>query len=357
MLLGDSGKMIVLHVLAMSSYSGAENVVCQIIKMFSGDRDIRMIYCSPDGPIRKVLEEKNIEFEPIAKLSVPELSKVIRKIKPDIVHAHDVRATVYSALCCDNAMLVSHMHNNWEDLRKMSLKGIIYLLATKKTSKIIWVSDSAFRQYRYSDRLKKKSVILKNIIDVEQIRNTAEQNLSEIKYDIVNVGRLTYQKNPERLIRIIDKMVKKNPGLKVGLIGDGELAETIKCMVREKNLEPNVEMLGYVGRPLGIIKNAKAFLLVSRWEGTPMVVLEALALGVPVVGTPVDGMLDLVQDGKNGFLSVNDDEIADHLANIISDSNLHDNLSKEAMERSEIRNSVADYKLVLKNVYKERLGG
>lgn len=342
---------IILHVLAMSSYSGAENVVCQIINMFSEDQNIKMIYCSPEGSIRKVLKEKKIEFEPMEILSVSELKRIIHKIQPDIIHAHDVRATLFSALSCGNITLISHMHNNWENLRKISIKGFFYLFAVRKAAAIIWVSDSAFKQYKYAKQLEKKSVILKNIISVNTVRKMAAENPPDKIFDIVNIGRLMYQKNPERLIEIIEKAVRENPDLKAGLIGNGELSDSIRSLIREKKLESNIKMLGYIDKPLGIVKNAKVFLMASRWEGTPMCVLEALALGVPVVGTPVDGMLDLVHNGENGYLSDDNDVLAKRLLEISSDSELHDRLSKTAIELSNERNSVVDYKKVLERLY------
>lgn len=350
-------KKTILHVLAMSSYSGAENVVCQIIEMFKDDIDSRMVYCSPDGSIRKVLSEKKIKFEPMSNLSVGELKRVIRKVNPTIIHAHDVRATLFSSICRGDAKLISHIHNNWENLRKVSLKGMLYYVAARKASEIIWVSESAFNQYKYSSKLKNKSTILKNIINVDQIRGAVANSSCNKKYDIINIGRLTYQKNPERLINVIEKVVKRKPKLKAALIGEGELAEHIKELIQEKKLGSNIELLGYIDNPLGYVKNAKVFLLTSRWEGTPMAVLESLALGTPVVGTPVDGMLDLIKDDENGYLSDDDSTMSDDILRIIESTELHDRLSNTALEFSDEKNSVAKYKTVLEKIYEESLIG
>ena len=65
--------MRVLHLLRSDSFSGAENVVCQIIGMIKDEPDFEMVYCSPDGQIRDALAERKIEFEPIKKFSVKEV--------------------------------------------------------------------------------------------------------------------------------------------------------------------------------------------------------------------------------------------------------------------------------------------
>ena len=92
--------MKILHILASNSFSGAENVVCQIVGMFSDDPSIEMIYCSPDGPIRGELDERGVRFAPISALNLKELRRVIREQRPDLIHAHDMRATFVAALAC-----------------------------------------------------------------------------------------------------------------------------------------------------------------------------------------------------------------------------------------------------------------
>ena len=116
--------MKVLHVLASNKYSGAENVVCQIINMFGGD--VEMAYCSPDGDIRETLKTKNIQFFGMNKLSVKKLKRVVKEFKPDVVHAHDVTAMLYVSMLDRKIKKVGHIHGN--DITKMgkfSLKSIL----------------------------------------------------------------------------------------------------------------------------------------------------------------------------------------------------------------------------------------
>ena len=91
--------MKVMHVLNSRIYSGAEKVVCQIIKSFRGE--VEMVYCSPYSEIvEKMLSEQNVTYLPMDTMSVSELRRVIREQKPDLIHAHDMRAGFFSALCC-----------------------------------------------------------------------------------------------------------------------------------------------------------------------------------------------------------------------------------------------------------------
>jgi len=82
----------VLHVLGSSKFYGAEHVVCDIIERFRGDTDVEMAYTSPDGEIAEALRAREIRFIPMKKLTPLSLKKAASVYRPDILHAHDVRA-------------------------------------------------------------------------------------------------------------------------------------------------------------------------------------------------------------------------------------------------------------------------
>lgn len=125
--------MKVLHVLNSRIYSGAEKVVCQIIHSFSDNSDTQMVYCSPDSDIvRQMLSEQGITFLPVSQLTPREIGRIIEQQKPDLIHAHDMRASFVASLCCGRIPLISHIHNNAYDARGISPKSIAYLLAGHK---------------------------------------------------------------------------------------------------------------------------------------------------------------------------------------------------------------------------------
>lgn len=339
--------MKVLHVLASNRYSGAENVVCQIVNMFRNEADIEMAYVSPNGEIANALQERNIKFFALQKLSKKELKKVIKEYQPDVVHAHDMRASFVSALCVGNIKLISHIHNNAFDSRKISLKSIAYLFTGLKAKHIFWVSESSFQGYKFHKFLEKKSSVLYNVIDVDELKNRMEKDKNTYDYDVVYVGRLTYQKNPQRLMKVFFKVVEKQPQAKMAVVGTGELEEETKLLCKELGIEKNVHFLGFQKNPLKIMNDAKVMLMTSRWEGTPMCALEALTLGVPIVSTPVDGLKDLIKNNVNGYLRDNDDEIAEKILGIFQKSNL-----KECLEREQLKLSINDLNAYKKNLFK-----
>ena len=113
--------MKVLHVLASNKYSGAENVVCQIIDAFKDEVD--MAYCSLDGDIKNTLAEKKVKFCPMNKFSLKELKRVVEEYKPDIVHAHDLKAICLVSMLSKKYKKVGHVHvNDKAKMSKISLK-------------------------------------------------------------------------------------------------------------------------------------------------------------------------------------------------------------------------------------------
>lgn len=343
--------MKVLHLLNTGKFSGAENVACQIIGMLS--KDVDFIYCCLDGEIRNVLKEKNISFAPLKKMSIGELKRVFRVYSPDIIHAHDMKASFFASLSCGNIPLVCHVHGNALDSRRISLKSVLFLFAAYKAKHIFWVHESSFMGYIFHSFFKEKSSILQNVLNTELLIKKKDDDSCNYDYDVVYLGRITSQKNPERLINVFQKLVAINPNAKCAIVGDGIMTDFVAKLIKQMNLTKNVFLLGFKNNPMKLLSDSKALLMTSLWEGLPICALEALVLGVPVVSTPVDGLRSIIQNGKNGYLSNNDDEIANYLNILICDKKLHDELSGNCVALSKEYNDFNSYKRKVFSVYND----
>ena len=347
----NSSKKVIMHVLCSNRYSGAENVVCQIINMFRTNPDYEMVYCSPDGEICDALEERGVCFFPIQRVSVPELKKAIASINPTIIHAHDMRAGFMAALACGRIPLISHVHNNNFDSRKPTLKAVLYSYSAHKAKHIFWVSQSSFDGYCFHKGLEEKSTVLYNVIDSKQLVEKAQMAEHQECYDIVYLGRLTPQKKPQRLVGVLWQIIQKNDGIRAAIIGTGELEEETKALIAQNSLEHNVHMLGFISNAYGILRNAKLMIMTSRWEGTPMCALEAIALGVPIVSTPTDGLKELVEDGMTGYLSDEDENLAEACLNVCGNAVLRKKISDNTLASAKGKLNVDTYRKKLQVVY------
>jgi len=319
--------------------------------MMRNEPNVEMVDCSLDGPIRKHLEESGVTFEPIAAMTANELKKVIDRVKPDVIHAHDMRAGFVAAKACGKIPLISHIHNNAFDSRGVSVKSIAYLFAAAKAKHIFWVSESSYNGYCFHKLFSKKSSVLYNIIDTDQLHMKMQEDTTSYVYDISYIGRLAYPKNPQRLIHVLEKVIKKSDKLRIAIVGTGELESETKALCEQFNLQNNITFLGFQNNPLKILHDSKLMVMTSRWEGTPMCALEAMALGVPIVSTPTDGLKDLISNGYNGFLSNNDEMLAKYILDIVENEELHKSLSENTLIKSGDINNVGNYRKSILNEY------
>ena len=345
--------MKVMHVLSSRIYSGAEKVVCQIIRSLEGT-DIESVYCSPDSDIvRQMLTEQGVTYLSIDALTPGNLKAVIREQKPDLIHAHDMRASFVSDLCCGKIPLVSHIHNNAYDARGLSLKSVAYLIAGFRAKHIFWVSRSSYEGYLFHKLFAGKSSVLYNIIDTDQIFAKKDLDSETYDFDVIYVGRLTYQKDPQRLMRVLALLKENKPDLKAAVVGAGELEAETKQVCAQLGLEENVSFLGFQGNPIKMVHDSGAMLLTSRWEGTPMCAMEAMALGTPVVSTPSDGMKDLITDGVSGFLAEEDAVLAQDLLRLVNDGELRSSIARNAAEKFARINDAEGYCRTMERCYRQ----
>ncbi len=178
------------------------------------------------------------------------------------------------------------------------LIGVLGLLAPRT---IAANSEAAIRRMESSGIPAARLHLLRNVVDTDVFTpgRTAEQRA----VTICAVGRLVKQKRFDRLLNVFAK-VRSRSVIPVNLIiaGDGPLLPDLKNQISHLGLEESVELRGIVPDPRSIYREADILALTSDWEGTPNVVLEAMACGLPVVASSVGDLPFLIRGRINGFL-------------------------------------------------------
>ena len=119
---------------------------------------------------------------------------------------------------------------------------------------------------------------------------------------VLSVGRLTDQKAFDVLIRAFS-LVRKYRSAHLLILGEGENRDALQDLIKQLGLEKDVKLLGFVQNPYPYMANASVFVLSSRWEGLPTVLVEALYLGTPIIATDCPGgSREILQDGQFGKL-------------------------------------------------------
>jgi glycosyltransferase involved in cell wall biosynthesis len=148
--------------------------------------------------------------------------------------------------------------------------------------------------------------------------------LNEGDIFLLSIGRLTYQKGHEFLVQAMSKVVTRFPDAKVGICGDGPLRSKLEEQIIEAGLSRQVRLLGAWEDVAPLLASAEIFILPSRWEGLSRALMEAMAAGLPVIATQVDGIKDLITDGVNGLLvpSENAEALGDSILQLIDNTEM-----------------------------------
>lgn len=154
----------------------------------------------------------------------------------------------------------------------------------------------------------------------------------------IAIGRYTEAKGFDLLIKSFKIFAEKNKDWKLIIVGEGKDKKLLENLISEYNLNKRIKLHGRTNNIKKYFLNSKALLLSSRWEGMPMVVTEAMELGVPVISYDIPVSKEIIQDHENGLLVSSFDikEFADKMLEFVDDKNLRTKLSKNIKKSSKI---------------------
>lgn len=222
--------------------------------------------------------------------------KVIKREKPDIVHAH-MNLMNFCALSAAKLagikVRICHSHISEKNRGKMfQIFSIICKKLCILTATELYTCGQEAGIYLYGKKKMEngKVRLVENAVDLEYFKKNEtartefrnEYRLNN-KFVIGHVGRFTYQKNHERLIYIFAEILKKKPDAILLLVGTGELEKSVKEQVEQLQLDKYVIFLGTSQDMNRIYSAMDAFLLPSRYEGFPVVSIELQAADIPAV--------------------------------------------------------------------------
>jgi glycosyltransferase involved in cell wall biosynthesis len=127
----------------------------------------------------------------------------------------------------------------------------------------------------------------------------------------VTAGRLSPEKNHARLIRAFDLVHQEHPNTRLMIMGSGALLEDLQSLIVELGLVTAVTLAGHQDNPYGVMANSDCFVLSSEYEGQPMVILEAMSLGLPVITTDFASVRGAVPEGHGLVVPMSVDGLAD----------------------------------------------
>ena len=293
---------------------GAERVVSTIIQhinkqkfecsliVFDGNGDYQNDL--PKGIDIKILSGKSLISNVLA------LIKMLRKLKPNVVFS-SMRSTsallgIIKLLLPSEVKLVLRENNtpsvSIAESRYPWIWKAIYKSIFKNADTIICQSDYMINDFKNKFNFTGDNLVrIYNPVDIEMVKNRSQEGPSPFpdsdKKNVVAVGKLTSQKGYDILLESFAFHKEKNRNINLWILGEGKNYKQYKALSSTLGINNNVHFVGRQENPFIWMKHADLFILSSRYEGLPNVLLEALCLGRPVVTTNHPG-------GTNEVMSI-----------------------------------------------------
>ncbi|NDV46035.1 glycosyltransferase [Paludibacter sp. 221] len=221
-----------------------------------------------------------------------------------------------------------------------------------RMNKIVFVSHDAMKQFNTVFNIEEsiEQKVIYNLIDVKAIQEYDEiLDVKKKRFTICSVGRLTEVKSFDKLINVVALLKDNDYDVDVWLLGDGTLKKELEQQVKRMSLEDNIYFLGFKNPPYAYMKNSDVFVSTSQVEGFPLVLCEALSLGLPIVSTKTTGPVELLLDDEFGVLTKHDEgSIFEGLRQLIDDEKKREYYSEQALKRA---SSLFDIDKTMNEIY------
>jgi glycosyltransferase involved in cell wall biosynthesis len=174
-----------------------------------------------------------------------------------------------------------------------------------------------------------KIFFVPNVVET-QLADNEKQN-GQTNKDAVNilfVGRLTEEKRPDRFLSVVSRLMRELPHkkIKAQIVGDGPLMPQVQAQAKELCLSSELELSGQCEEMASVYSNADLLMLTSDYEGTPNVLLEAMANGIPVIATNVGGVPEIISDERGVLVQPDEDELIKAATRLVEDTSLRENM-------------------------------
>jgi len=299
---------------------------------------------------------------------VAELLAVCRREKVAVWHGHDYKTNALGLLLKRfwPMRLVTTVHGWVQHTARTPLYYKVDQLCLPRYERVICVSDDLFEACLGCGVPARNLVLLENAIDAAEYarRRTVAEAKAALGFPpggllVGAVGRLSGEKAFDVLIRAVHSLVRKGLDVRLVVVGEGGERANLERLVAELGMGDRVTLPGWQADVRGYFEAMDVFALSSLREGLPNVLLEAMALEVPVVATRINGVPRLVQDGRNGFLVEAGDPaaLATALLGLLTNDGLRGLFRAAGRRTVEGRYSFPTRMEKLKRLYDDLLGG
>ncbi len=347
-----NGKIRILETIRQGLIGGGESHLLSLVQHLDKSRYEIHVLSFTEGPMVEKLKEWGIPVyvipttRPFDVGIMARVKKLLVRLDIQLIHAHGTRgySNIFWMARKLNIPVIYTVHGwSFHDDQSLPLKRLrigIERFLIRKARYVILVSDSnkatAEKYFSFqNDKVIQNGIDLKRFNHLQvskQVR--ASLPLGEHTRLILFIARFIHQKQPLVLLKAFAGAVKNNPDLHLWMVGDGDQKPAALKLVEELGIAKQVTIESFRSDVPEVLAAADIFVLPSLWEGLPIGLLEAMAMGKAVIGTRVDGTSEVISDGENGLLldlENLEDNLAAALLKVASDHALCSRLSANAV--------------------------
>ena len=308
--------------------------------------------------------EMNLSLIKRNKININQLQEIVESFKPTIIHSHLYLAELISRhINYKGVKWFSHFHDNMEQFDKISIKSFFskkkltnlyeknYLFSKYENNSFIAISKDTFNYAK--KRIKHHKLhLLQNAINLSEFYRFKKINFDKLR--IINIGSFVEKKNHKFIIQIAKELKNRKVDFEITLLGDGPLQEQIKKEVDNHKLNKEIKFPGIVSNVNEYLNDANMYLHTATYEPFGLVLIESMAVGLPIVTLNGKGNSELIFQNKNGFIidEENENHFCDVLINLFKSEEKYLDISKNAVLESQKYN-INEYITKLIDLYNQ----
>ena len=312
-----------LHLIDSAGLYGAEKVLISLVSNQSSEDIVSVVgSIGTTGEDKKAIEQECEKLDyPVVSFQLPArfsirsircLTRYIKNNRIDLVHSHGYKPTILLGFLTNRmrgARMLATMHGFTGGGIKMLGYQIIDTIARRFLDAVVFVSATMIGSSHINCLPNPKTIVIPNGISEKsgscKISRELELLLKKFKGDsfmLVSVGRLSAEKQVPLLVEALRDILDRGVNAKLLIVGEGGQRSFIENKITELNLSDFVLMIGYQSEIPSILEFGDIFVLPSKTEGSPVSVLEAMRVGLPIVATTVGALPSMLSDREDAYL-------------------------------------------------------
>ena len=348
---GGSNKRI-LHIVEDLSVGGLEKVLASIVLSLDKSKYDVQVWClARGGDIAQELMEKEISVRILKMesyynpLNIVRLGLAMSRERFQLIHTHGYFAGTFgriSAILTGVPVLIAHVHSTYYHYSKRNL--LIEKVLSYFTDRIICISHAVERFVTLNEGIcSEKTCLIYNAVvspdyllsDHLRKKMRASLGLDIEAIVIAIVASLTANKGHGFLLTAFEEAFRSHPSIRLLIVGDGPLRKQIETATRQMMMDQAVIFTGMQQDVFSLLQTSDIFVLPSQSrEGLGVALIEAMAVGLPVIGTNLGGIPEVIEDGENGFLVApgSSKQLAEVLKKLVNDQVLRTGMGRRGRQ-------------------------